>query len=557
MFPVFFKKYYWFFLITLVVALNLPSLNGPFILDDNHTIVNNAHIKNPANIGKIWTSGRFYSSLPATWGYRPVTTTSNLILWQVGDGATWPFHMFKWFLLILICVYSLKVWRELLPEVSESVLQLGILLFAINPVHSQLMGYISASSSLLASLFTIMSIWYYLSFRNNKKRISMSLSLICIFLAAMSKEEGVVVIGLLFALETFLSWRENSKISFYDYKKLLAPAITSLVGVLLIFLHFESTQNLVRTGIGSWDYFMTQWRAYIRYIIMFLWSFDLNADNLSFEFSHSLTSQKVLLALLVNIGVIAVAFWKASKQPLFLLVVFWFYASVSPSSSFIPLGEAVNDHRALTAYIGLGVLLTLLLFHLEAYSPRLFWGTTLALFVAYSGLTLQRSNQWSDRVLLWQDTVSKNPNSGRAYNNLATALMSQGQYQEALTAIDKCLKVANYYSYCHLNRAVILVNLGKEDGVNKTFATAVELDLHYVTSRLQWAQYLVSRGVLQKAKTLLEQADRFTAGNNLRVRLELIDTLNRMGLADEAKQLKQDSMVRFGEKSVLNQLGTF
>lgn len=548
---------FWIGIFAVIVLVNLPSLSGPYILDDNHTIFENAHIHSLSSLAKIWTSGRYYSALPATWGYRPITTTVTAILWSLGDGATWPFHAFKWFLFFFICYLSFQIWRQLLPQVPERVLKAAILIFAVNPVHSQLMGYISASSSLLATLFILLAIYCYLLYREQKNRRNILFSLVSVFLATMSKEEGVVVIGLLPAIEAYLLWSQKHSLSWSRFRPLLAHFAVGCFGVFLIFYHFEPTQNLVRTGISPWQYFMTQWRAYLRYMAMFLWSYDLNADNLSFGFSKSFLSWKVISALAVNLLLIGWALKKRKSQPVFLLVLFWFYACVAPSSSIIPLGEPVNDHRALTAYVGIGLLFVLLLMQIERWQRKAFWGVSICLFVGYSVVSINRAQDWSDRIALWQDTVKKNPASGRAYNNLATALMAESQYKEALQAVNTCVQLASHYSYCHVNKAVILSELGREENVNASFAKAVELDLHFVTSRLFWSQYLQNRGLLQKAKNLLVEADKFTSGNHLPVRVELIETLYSMGMTDEAEELKKEAIVRFGKKNTLINLKPF
>ncbi len=541
------NRFFWGILLITIVLLNVSSLNGPYLLDDTHTLEGNAHIQSLSSLGKVWTSGRYYSALPATWGYRPLTTTTNILSWVAGSGNPWPFHAFKWFVFFLICFFTFNIWRELLPDVSDVVLKVSLFLFAVNPVHSQLMGYISATSSLFASLFVVIAIDTYLKFRKTNQKTHLVICLLSVFFATMSKEEGVVVIALLFGVELFLNFREKKKIGLAGLKKLIAPLVVCVFGAVLIYVNYEPTQGMVRGEITSWQYFMTQWRAYLRYMAMFVWSFNLNADNLNFEFSKSFSEVKVILALIVNLLLLAFALIRVKTQPLYLLSLFWFYAAVSPSSSIIPLGEAVNDHRALTAYVGMGLVFTYFLSKIYRKTPQMFWVIGVILAVSYSSLSYQRSKDWSDSVTLWQDTVKKNPTSPRAFNNLATALMARGKDQQALDIIEQCLKITEGYSYCHTNKAILLVRLGREEKVNESFERGVALDVHYVNSRLYWAKYLISRGLLQKAKELLLQADTLTAGNNLQVRVELIATLYKMGLKDQSYELSKEALNRFGD----------
>lgn len=80
----------WLCALGLSFLCYLPSLQGPFILDDAHTVQSNDAIQNPANFFKLWTSARYYSSSPDNWGYRPMQAMYTWTSWQLGQGETWP-----------------------------------------------------------------------------------------------------------------------------------------------------------------------------------------------------------------------------------------------------------------------------------------------------------------------------------------------------------------------------------------------------------------------------------------------------------------------------------
>ena len=54
--------------------------------------------------------------------------------------------------------------------------------------------------------------------------------------------------------------------------------------------------------MGRLTYFMTQWRAYLRYMGLLVWPWNFNADNLSFGFSSSILETPVLAALFANLA---------------------------------------------------------------------------------------------------------------------------------------------------------------------------------------------------------------------------------------------------------------
>ena len=240
------------------------------MLDDSHTLYSNAFIQSISGLKSIWTTGRAYSSLPATYGYRPVTTTMNMFLWWVANGAPWPFHLMKILLFLMTCWLLAMIWRVLIPWASSEVIAVGTILFALNPVHSQVVSYIAAIATQWAALFVCLSVINYLKFRKTNSPSWLVASLLCALLAILSKEEGVVILALIPLIELYL--RKIEGVALFSSRRLgalLLFLVPGLVGVGLIFWMFEPTQNLVRADVSMWSYFMTQWRAYLRYFAMY------------------------------------------------------------------------------------------------------------------------------------------------------------------------------------------------------------------------------------------------------------------------------------------------
>lgn len=534
-----------------------PSLRGPFILDDSHTISGNAAIQNPANIFRLWTSAKYYSASPDNWGYRPLTAATNLVSWWIGGGATWPFHVFKVLIFAGLCVVLFRIWRMLLPRVPEEWTVIAILGFALNPVHTQVVCYISATSTLLAGFFVATGLMSYLQWRESRSVRILISAYASLLLSMLAKEEGIVLLAIIPAVEIFLRIQEGQ----VWYRRLpwlqwLGFFMVAIAGVALVVAMFEPSSNIARGERSRMDYFMTQWRAYLRYLYMFWLPTSLNADNLEFGFSQSLKEWPVRLALAVNLMLIGAALLLVRRIPLILLCLVWFYAAVSPSSSIVVLAEPVNDHRAFNAYLGLiGLNIAALSFMGARYHKqvRIF---AVAVILAYATGTFLRSRVWSSNELLWQDTVIKNPSSPRALNNLAVELMDTGRMKEALVLLDKCRIVGAQYGICYVNRATTLAALGRDAEAEADYALGVQFDRTQVASRRHWAQFLKARGLYSRAIALLEDADRFTSGQNLSVRLELIQVKAQIGDLAGAQSVWRESLLLFGDHPSLVSIGS-
>lgn len=544
---------FWVVCAILLLLIYSPSINSPFLLDDSHTLSSNAFVQSFSGLKSIWTTGRAYSSLPATYGYRPFTTTMNMLLWLVGNGETWAFHLTKIFLFFLTCFLLAQIWSFLLPMVSSEVIAAAVLLFAVNPIHSQVVTYIAAIATQWAALFVCLSVYGYLRYRKDEKlRFWLLISLFCALLAILSKEEGVVILALIPLVEFYLRIVEGS--SFFSTKRVKEMAlflVPAFVGVGLIVYMFEPTQNLVRSDVTVGSYFMTQWRAYLRYFVMYFYAYDLNADNLEFGFSTHFLSAPVLFALIANLFFLATVIFFARRKPVFALALFWFYIGVSPASSVVVLSEPVNDHRAFLGYLGFAIFAILALDWIRGQSRNLFMATSVIAIVTYSVLTYQRGDVWSTNEKFWRDVVAKNPSSPRAHNNLGLEMIHQNKENVALDLLKRCYELQVTYPPCYINRAVAFARQGRDAEAEQEFAAAVRYDRGVIQSHSNWAKFLSSRGNFAKAQELLTIADRFAQGQNFDVRMELLSVTRQMGQMDLAKKLFNEAVSTFGRSAPL------
>ncbi len=535
-------------------VIYLPSLNGPFILDDAHTVQTNISIQNPKNFFALWTSSKYYSSSPDNWGYRPVQAAFNLIAWQMGNGATWPFHLLKiLFFAGTVTFFSLS-WRRILPDYSTVVILLGTLWYAVNPVHTQVVSYIAATSTLIAGFCISFAMYQYLRFRVSGDWWRLFLSAAILFPAMLSKEEAVTSVALIPLLEGFLRWREKRlRIELRDIVILLPYVVSVGLGLLLWIYMQEPSGSLSRGTFDRWLYLATQFSAWLRYMAIFFVPYDLNADNLEFGFAMSWTEVRVWLSLIVNMLLLATSLFFVKRMPLLLFALIWFYIAVSPASSIMVLAEPVNDHRAFIAYLGYGALVFPIVHYLLQFGRKGLI-VTAALLVGYSGFAMARNHTWSSNDLLWEDTIVKNPGSVRAHNNAALNYMHRAEWKRSAELLDRCLEIEPRYAYCLINRALVGISRGEEQLAESLFIRAIEADFAGVNARRYFAEYLISRGRLSEALPHLLAADKAVSGRSLTVRVLLVRVYVNIGQKADAQRIYDESLATFGPQPSLTAL---
>jgi tetratricopeptide (TPR) repeat protein len=185
-----------------------------------------------------------------------------------------------------------------------------------------------------------------------------------------------------------------------------------------------------------------------------------------------------------GLALLAVAAWHVRRGcPLVSLGALWFLAVLAPSSTLIPLNEAMAEHRVylasqgffLAAVAGLGRLLAWLAGRgvRLALAPR----ATLALvLLALSTLTVARNLVWADPLTLWLDAARKAPDVWLPHYGLAEALRARGGCAAAVEPYAAALRLRPGELLAYTNFGACLVELGRLDEARRVFLGALALD---------------------------------------------------------------------------------
>ena len=139
------------FLLILVAALPyLSSLTFGFVYDDLGVIVEVPSRHTWLGVAQAWVQS--YWGNPETGLYRPVAQFMYALLWNLGGGKPWLFHLYA---IVIHVATTLGVWWLLARATNRWAAFFGALLFAVDPVHVEAVANIVNSSEVLVSLFGI------------------------------------------------------------------------------------------------------------------------------------------------------------------------------------------------------------------------------------------------------------------------------------------------------------------------------------------------------------------------------------------------------------------
>ena len=161
-------------------------LNG-FVFDDETYI-----FSNPA-VTRV-TAPALFRPLQANNVFRPVTFATLALNWKLGGARPLGYHLCNLLLHAAVTLLLYLVLRKLLESMPQAgtVAFVSALIFAVHPIHTEAVAWITARSELLAAFF-LLGAWIL---HLNDQQV---LALVCLVLAMMSKESAVVFLPLAMA----------------------------------------------------------------------------------------------------------------------------------------------------------------------------------------------------------------------------------------------------------------------------------------------------------------------------------------------------------------------
>ncbi len=339
----------------LVLIAYSNTFTAQFHFDDTPSIVDNPYIKRV-------TWDNFTQLLHGT---RPVVNLSLMLSYSFSGLNVVGWHIFNIGLHIAnsCFVYLLLLWTLSLPALGEKygekarrMALFGALLFGVHPIQTEAVTYIISRTELLATFFYLAAILLFIKGATTKKNgYYFGAFLSAVF--AMGSKEWAVTLPAILLLYDFLFLSNSS----------LKPVMTRLGRHLLIaaswgvLIYTMSTTPLSGAGFGvvgtnnitPWNYLFTSFNVLWTYIRLLLLPINQNLDY-EYPMAMTLLELPTLLSFIGHVLVVVVAFWlfKRKKWTLIPFGVAWFYITLSPTQSFVPILDKIFEHRVYMPSIG-------------------------------------------------------------------------------------------------------------------------------------------------------------------------------------------------------------
>ena len=429
--------------IAAALAAYLNSLSGPFQFDDYNVIVDNPAVQS-------WTA--FYADIRG--GLRPLLKLTYTLNWTSGGGP-FGFHLFNAALHALnsVLVYLLALrFAGRRHEIASAGAGGGDrvgggsgwallppLLFALHPVQTEAVTYISGRSASLMALFYLLSVLAYIEGSVFKRRLWVHIVSPALFLMAAAAKETALTLPAALLLWDYCSGKDRLRDSL---KRLSIHWALFLASAFALLAH-PGYRRLIAYSIVSRP-LLTNLLSQINgvfYLITRLVS--VNGQNIDPDLPvlNSMDAG-LLLKFTALLALLSAGAWCLKRRPWTGLGIFWFFLHLVPTNSVVPRLDIANERHLYLANAGLFMAAGFEIERLCRFirlEGRLARVPAAALLASLFLFTVLRNHAYRSETSLWEDTAGKSPAKARVYNNLGYAYGLEGRVEESrkayLTAI--------------------------------------------------------------------------------------------------------------------------
>jgi len=407
-----------------------PSLHGAFLFDD--TVLPFALPGASAPLS-AWLRG-----------VRPILMFTYWINSRISVDDPYSYHVFNVAIhcfatgTIFLLTRKFLEWSAVEDQKRNWLAGFAALVFLAHPVEAEAVAYLAGRSEALSVslVFAAFAVFVYRS----KAAVTWftAAAILALFGAALLAKEHTIVLPALLLLTDYW-WNPGfSTEGIRRNWKLYLPLALGAVGGVAMFWNLITTAGSAGFGLKDftwYQYFFTQCRAIFVYLGMFLLPVNLTADW-DFPISKTILDHGAIFGLIVLCVLSAAAWHYRRRFPLATYGWFVFLALMAPTSSFLPIRDAIAERRMYLSTLGLLLILVDALNRLRI-DRKVLAAAGLAVLLLAAGATRSRAAVWSDPVSLWQDTAGKSPAKSRAHFQLASAYYDKGRCDLALSEYQK------------------------------------------------------------------------------------------------------------------------
>lgn len=530
-------------LLAVCVLVYGNCVRNGFTFDDHSYVLGNTAVKS-GSVAQLFVPTKANNML------RPFTFATFQLEWAAWGPRPLPYHVVNLLLHALITVLLYMLFLKLLESLpqAETIAFAAALLYAVHPIHTEVVASIVGRAELLAVAF-LLGAWI-LHLRDRP-----ILGLVCLLLAMMSKESAICFLALALAGD----YARGKLKSIWRYVSILTVTVLFLAvfwklkGNRFGQLSVSFLDNPLANLPAKWR-ILNALRIAWKYVWLHVFPAKLSCDysyNSILLYANWRHNLPAVIAVLLVLAIWIWALW-TRKGEWFLAGAIYLGGFAVTGNVLVATGTIMGERLAYLPSAGFCLLVALLWIRLERRTRTFAWVVLGVVLATLAARTALRNRDWRDNFTLFSADVKTVPDSVKMHVNYGGELGNRGQleaarkefqaalraypdfpeameaywlvefqlgeYEESRRLLEKALSMGNRkenldYDFRAVNLAATLVQLGLNDQALKLLDEEIQESPQYGRAWSNRAVIRFQRGELQAARTDAQAALRLDPGN--------------------------------------------
>ncbi len=468
-------------LVSFVIYAN--TFNHDFVLDDRSVMAENLIVKKGITaIPEIFsTPYRYGFYVTSNDLYRPLSLVMFAIEYQLFDGKPNASHVINVFVFISCVVLLFLFLNSLFDHKKRGIAFVASLLFAVHPIHTEVVANIKSRDELLCFFFAFLSLNLFIRYVKNGKIKELIFATVCYLLSLFSKESTIVFV-LLIPFIFFFYKNEDKKKSIY------ISVCCVVVSLLFLFIRFsvlnkynanhlsdiEFIDNMLVNAPDILSRLATAILVLGNYIKLLFLPYPLICD-----YSYNtipfvkFNNVWVIFSLIVYVVLFLIGIYRLIKYKKDILafgILFFLITIVLFSNIPILIGTIMGERFLFFASVGFCLVLSFFinkivpdteLVSIKSFMDKRILFVLLPILLIFSIITVNRNADWANNLTLYKTDIKYVPNNARMHyyigNELLISVYSQEiepnmkkqMIDEAVNYLNTAIHIYDKYSDAH------------------------------------------------------------------------------------------------------------
>lgn len=458
LFPPQLQKLAPYYVLILVITIFYSNVyDNDFLYDDKYLILQNTYLHNWHSLGDIFrtyvNSGAFRSG----HFYRPLQNVLYLIVYQIAGENSFAFHLLNIILHAAnaCLVYTLGLRLNFKPW----AVFLAALIWALHPIHTEAVTYMSSTADTLYSLFCLLGIVVLLpDFTPRKIYIATALSV----MSLLSKETAVIFPLLAMSCIYLTSPKRLAPRTYFKTWPLWCVTAGYLI-IRFSFLPFSGKDLL--NGDPVSQFYATHIFARIytflatipAYLGLLIWPTGLHMDR-DFLVRLDPWFAEVCIGLTIILAAMAcIVITRKSARPAFSWGLLWFAAAHTPQTGIlVAVNSLFLEHWMYLPSVGLILASSqTLALHVPSRYKKMACASACVIALVFGYCTYMQNQIWHDPIVFYKNILDRGETSARARNNLGIDYGDRGDFDKAMEQFQLALQNNDTMPETHQNIAFL------------------------------------------------------------------------------------------------------